>query len=232
MLSASSTHAPQTFKFARSLKVHTKSFLPDVKTVHLMFPKSTEECRVLNTQVVPFCSPEMKVCDLRVRGVAGNRHWSSHSGGVCGGGLHPGLGQPCCHAGRCWLGRCWLLLRFLRDLVLPCSLSVSSAGNLFRNPTGVWSQTRHSCCCVWFGGLGFTTTNERCAGGHTVFVIIFLELERVRTLRKRIRVFTSYTVVAGIIVAVLTLLTSLGADSSGGKGKGRGKTQLETLSSF
>ena len=47
-------------------------------------------------------------------------------------------------------------------------------------------------------------------------------------MRKCMKVFISYPVVAEIIFTLLTRLTSLGADSSGGR-KRKGKTQLETL---
>ena len=95
MLRAFGTRAPSTFKFARSLKVPPKSFLLDVKTAHLMFPKSMGEGHVLNTQVAASCCPREKVHVLKGRGWAGNRHLA---GGAWGGDLRAWAGKTLCRS--------------------------------------------------------------------------------------------------------------------------------------
>lgn len=148
MLRAFGTRAPSTLKFARSLKVPPKSFLLDVKTAHLMFPKSTEEGHLLNTQVATSCCPREKVHELKGRGWAGNRHLAGERGE---GTSAPGLGKRC--AG---VGFSYGFSREARNPVFPRSLSVPHAGNSFRKPhEHVQARRDAAVGRAWFGASSF-----------------------------------------------------------------------------
>lgn len=68
--------------------------------------------------------------------------------------------------------------------------------------------------------------------GSQVFSPFLLILEPMIAMRKCTKGFIPHIVVVEILFILLTLLTSLGADSSGGLRREEEKTQLETLSRF